>query len=233
MDRMAQARPSFAGCTVVFDLDGTIADTAPDLIEAANVALEAHGYPAASAEAIKPGVGYGTKAMLRAALASQNIALPSDLKPLADALVAHYADHIAVRTRPFPAFTDAANALREAGATLAVCTNKREALALKLLDALGLTPLFAAIAGGDTYAFHKPDPRHILQVIADAGGDATRSVMVGDSEADIAAAQAAGVFSVAVSFGYASKPAQELGANAVIDTFADLPSVAARLLGLG
>lgn len=222
-----------AGTTVVFDLDGTIADTAGDLIVAANAALTAEGFPAATEEAIKPGVGYGTKAMLLAALASiGQEASGEKLQRLSDTLVSYYEAHIADKTALFPGFRDAARALRAEGAGLALCTNKRERLTLKLLSALGISDLFDAIAGGDTFPFHKPDPRHITALVHRAGGNASAALMVGDSEADIAAAQAAGLPSIAVRFGYAAIPPEDLGATALIGHFAELSSVVKCLLVL-
>ncbi len=218
------------GVTVVFDLDGTIANTAPDLIDAANAALLAHGFDRAEAKAIKTGVGYGTKAMLRAALVSMGREADDSLmQAMADELVRHYEANICKKTYLFAGFTGARRTLRDAGAKLALCTNKNEVLALKLLDELRLLHVFDAIAGRDTFAFHKPDPRHITEVIRLAGGDPARAVMVGDSETDVAAAQAAGIPVVAVRFGYASVPVEDLGATAIIDHFRELPSVVQRL----
>jgi phosphoglycolate phosphatase len=218
------------GATIVFDLDGTVADTAADLIGATNAALAAEGLGAASAEAIKPGVGYGTKAMLRAALASlQREADEAQLQRLSERLVAHYEDHIAERTTPFPGFAGAAAALRDDGASLVLCTNKRERLAVKLLAALGIDSLFDAVAGGDTFPFHKPDPRHITELVHQVGGTTAAALMVGDSEADMAAAQQAGIPAIAVRFGYAAVPAEKLGASAIIGHFTELPELARRI----
>jgi phosphoglycolate phosphatase len=222
------------GAAIVFDLDGTVADTAADLISAANAALAEEGFGSASAGAIKPGVGYGTKAMLRGALASlQREVDEAQLQRLSERLVAHYEDRIAEKTKPFPGFTDAAAALRADGAALVLCTNKRERLALKLVAALGIDALFDAIAGGDTFPFHKPDPRHITELVRLVGGTTSAALMVGDSEADMAAAQGAGIPAVAVRFGYAAIPAEKLGASAIIDHFEELPALARRILAPG
>ncbi len=226
-----RALPSLAGAVIVFDLDGTIADTSGDLIDAANVALTAEGFPLAPAEAIKAGVGYGTKAMLRSALAhGGHHASIDQMQRLADRLVAHYEENIARKTCLFPGFAEAAHGLRTRGAKLAVCTNKRERLALKLISALGIEALFDAVAGGDTFPFHKPDPRHITWLVQRVGGEVPAAIMVGDSEADVAAAKAAAIPVVAVRFGYAGVPAEDLGANAVIDHFEALPSLVHSLL---
>jgi len=230
---MEQHRKSLdlSGMTIVFDLDGTIADTAPDLIEAANAALASEGFAAAPAAAIKSGAGYGTKAMLRAALAAIEREVSEDqLQRLSKKLVAHYADHIADKTALFDGFLAAAGELRAAKAKLALCTNKKEYLARRLVSTLDIASLFDGVAGGDTFAFHKPDPRHITELIRMVGGDPSAAIMIGDSEADIAAASAAGVPSVAVSFGYAAIPAEKLGATAIIGHFNELIQTIAYLL---
>ncbi len=212
--------------TIVFDLDGTIADTAGDLIDAANAALTAGGFPPASAGAIRRGVGYGAKAMLQSALASNGReADKAELQRLADRLVAHYEEHIAIKTRLFPGFLETAHELRRRGAKLALCTNKLERLMTTLLLALDIGALFDAKAGRDTFPFHKPDPRHIVEVVARAGGELRFSIMVGDSEADIAAARGAGIPALAARFGYAAVPADSLGADAVFDRFEELPGL--------
>lgn len=223
--------PPSSNVTVVFDLDGTIADTAPDLIGAANAALAAGGFGLAPAEAIRKGVGYGAKAMLQSAVAALGREADEEqLRRLTQSLVAHYEENIAAKTTLFPGFSEAAGDLRLAGAKLALCTNKRERLTLTLLSALGIRPLFDAVAGGDTFPFHKPDPRHISELVLLAGGELSAAVMVGDSEADAGAARAAGIPFIAVEFGYAAAPAGELGADAVMAHFRELPALIDALL---
>ncbi len=218
--------------TIVFDLDGTIADTAGDLIDAANAALAAEGFRPAPAEAIKKGVGYGTKAMLESALAaSGHNADPEQMQRLGAKLLAHYEENIAAKTQLFPGFPEVAARLQLEGAKLALCTNKQERLTQRLLSALGIGSLFDAVAGGDTFPFRKPDPRHISELVRLAGGELSAAVMVGDSEADIAAARAAGIPVIAARFGYASAPARELGADAVMNRFEELPALIGACLG--
>ncbi len=217
--------------TVVFDLDGTIADTAADLIDAANAALAAEGFRRAPAEAIKKGVGYGAKAMLESALAASGAdAGPEQMQRLSAKLVAHYEENIAAKTQLFPGFPEVAARLQLDGARLALCTNKQERLTQRLLSALGIGALFDAVAGGDTFPFRKPDPRHISELVRLAGGQLASAVMVGDSEADVAAARAAGIPVIAAGFGYASAPAQELGADAVMNRFEELPALIGAFL---
>jgi phosphoglycolate phosphatase len=219
--------------TIVFDLDGTIADTAADLIDAANAALIAEGFRPAGAEAIRRGVGYGAKAMLQAALASTGEAADAGrLQRLAALLVAHYEENIAIKTRFFPGFLETARGLRRQGAKLALCTNKLERLMTRLLAALGAGDLFDAQAGRDTFPFHKPDPRHIAELVSLAGGSLDYAVMVGDSGADVAAAKGAGIPVFAVRFGYAALSPEELGADAILDRFDELPALVEAFLPL-
>jgi phosphoglycolate phosphatase len=220
-----------AGITAVFDLDGTVADTAGDLADAANAALLSEGFAAAPVAAIVKSAGYGSRAMISSALsAAGHSADNAQMLRLAAKLVAHYEENIAHKSRLFPGFAEAARLLRASGAKLVLCTNKRERLTLKLLSALGIGDLFEAIAGGDTFPFHKPDPRHISELVRRAGGVLSAAVMIGDSEADIDAARAAGIPVVAVSFGYASVLASELGADAVLNRFDELPALIGALL---
>ncbi len=217
--------------TIVFDLDGTIADTAADLIDAANAALVAEGFRPATSAAIRLGVGYGAKAMLDHALRSTGeSADAAQMKRLAERLVQHYEDHIAIKTRLFPGFLETADQLRRRGARVALCTNKLDRLVTKLLSALRIAALFDAQAGRDTYPFHKPDPRHITELVSHAGGTLPFAIMIGDSEADIAAARGAGIPVLAVRFGYAAVPPEDLGADAILNRFEDLPDLIGALL---
>ena len=215
----------FQDATIVFDLDGTLVDTAPDLTNALNHALKIRGLDPMPASRVREAVGRGAAAMIYEALgASADIE-----KILADFLV-HYEANIAVESRPFPGALAALDRLKGVGARLAVCTNKRERLTNLLLRSLRIDHYFAAIAGRDTLQVAKPDPGHLLGVIAAAGGDPARAVMVGDSAVDIDAARAAGVPSILVSFGYCPPPPQGPHADAVIDRFDDLEARARPLL---
>jgi phosphoglycolate phosphatase len=223
--------PRLAGLTAVFDLDGTIADTAGDLADAANAALISEGFAAVPAAAIAKSAGYGASSMLRSALAAGGYGADAEqMLRMSKELLAYYEQNIARKSRLFPGFAETAGLLQVGGAKLALCTNKRESLTTKLLSALGIGGLFEAVAGGDTFPFHKPDPRHISELVRRAGGVLSAAVMVGDSEADVDAAKAAGVPVIAVSFGYASVPAAELGADAVLNRFDELPALIGALL---
>jgi phosphoglycolate phosphatase len=206
--------------TVVFDLDGTLADTAPDLTAALNHVLGVMGRPPVPAEDVRSMVGHGAKALLRKGLAATGEVSEALIDEGFPIFLAHYEAHIADLTRPFPGVEQALAALEAEGVTLAICTNKLEALTHLFLDAIGWTGRFAAIVGGDTLAVRKPDPAPLLEAIARAGGGA--AAFVGDSITDTDTAKAAGVPCVALSFGFADRPAGELGADRVIDHWNEL-----------
>ncbi len=220
-----------AGATIVFDLDGTLVDTAPDLIRALNATLDLEGLPRCAPDTVRALVGQGARALIeRGAALSGARFEPRKLDALTEAFIGFYRADIAGGSRPFPGAEAALDALAAAGARLAVCTNKRTDLSVALLDALNLSARFAAIVGADAVRERKPHPGHFLETVARAGGDPGRALMVGDSEADVAAAQAAGAPVAAVRFGYGPDPVESLGADAVLETYAHLPALARRFL---
>jgi phosphoglycolate phosphatase len=211
--------------TIVFDLDGTLVDTAPDLIDTLNFTLRQHGLPIVPYNEARQLIGGGAKTMIeRALIVEGRRASAADVDALYDPFVAHYADHIADRSRPFPGVEPALDRLVAAGHLLAVCTNKLEWLSKRLLDALRLSGRFAAICGQDTFGIQKPDPRIFRATVMRAGGEAARAIMVGDSITDIRTARAAAVPVVAVDFGYTDVPVATLHPDRVISSFAELPS---------
>jgi phosphoglycolate phosphatase len=217
--------------TIVFDLDGTIVDTAPDLLSATNHALGLVGLEPVTIGELHPFIGHGSMAMIEAGLAFRGKSVgKTERRRLHDAFLAYYADNVAVSSRPFEGVPELLDQLFADGARLAVCTNKFEALSKLLLMELGLADRFKAIAGRDTFAVCKPDPGHLTGVIAMAGGRAGRAVMVGDSDVDIATAAAANVPSIGVTFGYTPRPVRELGPGAVIDHFREFPAALAKVL---
>lgn len=213
--------------TIVFDLDGTLIDTAPDLTNALNHVLTRRGHPAVAATLVRATVGLGARAMIEEGLRRANAVDDVD-QMLAEFLV-HYESNIAAESRPFPGALDALESLASAGALLAICTNKREYLTRALLRALDIESRFHGIAGRDTFAVGKPDPAPLTGVIAAAGGHSARAIMVGDSEVDARTANAAAVPIVFVRFGYGEAPL-ELPPNSVIEHFDALGSHAVRLL---
>ena len=209
--------------TAVFDLDGTLVETAPDLIHATNHVLALKGLAAVDPAAIRPSISFGGRAMIVRALEVHRVTLPAaEVDGLLERFLGHYADNIAVASHPFPGLERALDTLAANGARLAVCTNKREGLSRLLLDALGLTQRFSAIAGRDTFAVHKPHPDHLTGAIALAGGRPDDAVMIGDSDTDIQTARAAGIPVIGVPFGYTDVPMHELGPDALITHYDEL-----------
>jgi phosphoglycolate phosphatase len=222
---------SLAGATIAFDLDGTLVDTAPDLSGALNRLLAESQLAALPLESARLMVGRGARALIEQGFAAAGQALsPQDAPALVDRFIAIYRDRIALESRIFPGVEAALDALAGAGARLSVCTNKRTDLSLELLDAVGLTRRFAAVVGADRAPAPKPDGRHLLAAIEAAGGTIGRAIMVGDSASDVGAARNAGAPSVVVTFGYTEIAAAELGGDHLIDSFAQLPDLANRLL---
>jgi phosphoglycolate phosphatase len=222
---------SLTGATIAFDLDGTLVDTAPDLVGALNTLLRQESLPDLPLASARLLVGRGAKALIERGFAVAGAHLePARIPSLFDRFIELYLARIADESRPYEGVEPTLDALAAAGASLCVCTNKLTDLSLALLDALGMTQRFAAVVGADLAPAAKPDPRHLFAAIAAAGGHHGRALMVGDSISDVSAARAASVPSVVVSFGYTETPAAELGADYLIDDFAALPAVAAKVL---
>jgi phosphoglycolate phosphatase len=220
------------GLTLVFDLDGTLIDTAPDLAHAANHVLASEGLPPVPVETIRSWIGHGARKMLKRGLKFHGVERTSaEINTLLERFIDYYTANIAVESRPFPQLTETLDRAAAAGARLAVCTNKREKLSRLLLSALGLADRFGAIAGADTFSVRKPDPDHLTGTIALAGGEPQRSIFVGDSEIDILTARAAGVPIVGVSFGYSELPIHQFNPDIVIDHYAEFDAALERLLG--
>lgn len=224
---MSQSPPPIA----VFDLDGTLADTAPDLASTLNAILDGEGLPPVPLAEARGMIGHGARVMIERGLEAAGREVAADrLDTLYGRFLAHYADHLCLETELFPGVLGALDRLEAQGFRFAVCTNKIEAHSVKLLEALGIARRFGAICGRDTFAYVKPDPRHLTLTIRQAGGLVSNAVMIGDSRTDIVTAQAAGVPVVAVPFGYTDVPIASLGPDAVIDHFDELPDAVARVL---
>ena len=205
---------------LVFDLDGTLAETAGDLVRALNAVVEPEGLRPTSLAEARHMVGAGAKALIRRAYAAQDRALSdADLERLFQAFLAYYEAHICEESTLFPGVIAALDRLEAKGFAFAVCTNKIEHPARKLLAALGIADRFRAICGQDTFAIAKPDPRILTMTNARAGGAVEDAIMVGDSGADIAAAKAAGIPVIAVDFGYTDRPVADLGPDRIISHF--------------
>jgi phosphoglycolate phosphatase len=217
------------GSTIVFDLDGTLVDTAADLTNALNHVLTRRGHAAVPAATVRSAVGHGIRVMIEETL--RRLGTCDDVDELVAEFLVHYKANIARQSRPFPGSVPALERLTNQGARLAVCTNKRESLSRLLLQELDLERYFSAIAGRDTFAVAKPDPGHLTGVIDLAGGDVTRALMVGDSDIDVQTAKAARVPIILVSFGYGPTPRGTVEPEATIDHFDQLEVCAATLLG--
>ncbi|MEM6626905.1 MAG: phosphoglycolate phosphatase [Pseudomonadota bacterium] len=216
---------------IVFDLDGTLVDTAPDLHRALNHVLISEGLAPARLEDTRRHIGKGARALIDRSARQANTQFSKDkLNQLTETFIQVYAEDIAGHSRVFPGVEAALDDLSNAGARFAVCTNKRTNLSKQLLQAVGLADRFSAIVGADAVKHSKPHPDHYLETVANAGGNVKHSLMVGDSSADVGAARAAGAPVILVSFGYTDTAPTSLGADTVIDHFQELPGeVEARL----
>ena len=212
--------------TLIFDLDGTLVDSVPDLAAALNRLMASRALPAFNHAETALMVGDGARALVDRAFTARGLTADEDAQA---SFLADYSANAAIATRAFPGTQDALGRLAAHGWRLAVCTNKPEIPARALLTALGLEPCFAAIGAGDSFPMKKPDPRHLLATIALAGGDPGRAIMVGDHANDVAAARGANLPCIFAAWGY-GPPAMAEGATAIIARFTDLPDAANRLL---
>ena len=216
--------------TIVFDLDGTLIDTAPDLVDTLNVVFAREGWPPVPYETARNTIGGGARMMIARGIAAEGIAIaPAKLEQLFADFIAHYTEHLADRSRPFPGLTDALDVLASGGCRFAVCTNKLERLSVLLLKQLKLADRFAAICGQDTFGIQKPDPEVLRRTVTAAGGSLPHAIMIGDSVTDIRTARAAGIPVIAVDFGYSERPVYELGPDRIISHFVQLRSAIAAI----
>lgn len=213
--------------TILFDLDGTLVDTAPDLAAAMNHVLASFGRPPLPVDDVRHLVGHGARALIARGFAVTGEPRPDLVEGAMPFFLQYYAAHIADGARPFDGVETALDALAAAGCTLAICTNKPTALAVALIEALGWTKRFAAIVGFDAVPKAKPDAGHVHATLAACGAAAAGAVFVGDSATDVGAARNAGLPIVLVSFGFTDTPARALGGDVVIDHYdALLPALA-------
>jgi phosphoglycolate phosphatase len=225
------AKLDLEGWTIAFDLDGTLVETAPDLVATLNATLATEGLPPIPFEEARNLVGHGAKRMIEQGYAATGLALSPELSPVMfQRFIDTYVAHIADTSHPFPGCLDVLDTLADAGAVLVVATNKRTDLAIALLDALNMTDRFAAVIGADLAPAPKPDGRHILFAIEEADGDPDMAIMVGDSISDIDGAKNARVPVIGVSFGYTDTPVGDLGASVVIDHYSEFIAALSRLV---
>jgi len=219
-----------ASSLIVFDLDGTLVDTAPDLITALNHVLAREGLPAVPLASARNLIGAGARKLIERGLELEGRAVTTgELNRMTADFIEFYAAHIADASRPFEGLEAALDDLATHGHRLAVCTNKLEWLSRRLLDALGLSGRFSAICGADTFGVSKPDPAILRQTVAKAGGAVTSSIMVGDSGNDVGVARRAGMPVIAVSFGYTDVPIAELKPDRLIHHMRDLAEAVGEL----
>jgi phosphoglycolate phosphatase len=217
--------------TVVFDLDGTLVDTAPDLIGALNFVLDREGLPPVPLESARTMIGAGARALLERGLeVDGRHAGVEDINRLTDDFIEYYAAHIADASRPFDGLESALDDLEAQGYRFAVCTNKLEWLSKRLLDRLGLSARFAAICGADTFGISKPDPAILQQTVARAGGQLSTAIMVGDAGPDIGVARRAGIPVIGVEFGYTDVPIADLKPDRLIGHMSELPAAVESLM---
>jgi len=217
--------------TIVFDLDGTLIDTAPDLIRATNHVLVDVGFEPVATDFIRPFISFGTRRMIEEGVRHQGSTL-SDTQhdAMFKDLIAFYTQNMTVESVPFPGMIDALGALNARGHTIAICTNKLEGMAKQLMKELGLDHHFKTITGRDTFPVCKPDPEHLFGAIRYAGGDPARSVMVGDSTTDYATAKAAGVPIIGVTFGYTDVPMADLECEGLISHYSQFTETLDRII---
>ena len=218
-----EAAPRLDGWTIVFDLDGTLVESAPDLLNALNHAIAPLGLGRVALDDIRTMIGQGAKAMIRKAFAQQAFEFNEDL--VEDCWIVfldHYRENIAVDSHAFEGVEEALQALLKRGATLSVCTNKTQALSELLLDELRLSHHFAAIVGADAVRDKKPDAGHIFAAVDRANGDRSKSIMVGDSRTDEKAARNAGLPFIFTPLGYEAASADAIEAVAILHHYSTL-----------
>ena len=216
---------------IVFDLDGTLVDTAPDLHRALNHVLADQGVPLADLEEVRRHVGQGSWKLIERTYEQHGIEADAALlSALTEKFVDVYASDIARFSQVFPGVEATLDALSDAGAAFCVCTNKRTGLSDLLLEAVGLRSRFKAVVGADSVPNRKPHGDHYRAALAASGGKLEKSLMVGDSAADVGAARAAGAPVALVSFGYTQTAPEHLGADAVFSHYSELPEICVRLL---
>jgi phosphoglycolate phosphatase len=220
-----------SGATIVFDLDGTLVDTAPDLISALNFVLGREGLAPVPLHSARNMIGAGARRLIERGLEAEGRSADlEEITRLTRDFIDYYAAHIADLSCPFEGLESALDDLEGHGYRFAVCTNKLEWLSKLLLERLGLSRRFAAICGADTFGVSKPDPAILKQTIARAGGDLSLAIMVGDAGPDIGVARRAGVPIIGVGFGYTDIPIAELKPDRLINHMNELPGAVGSLM---
>jgi len=207
--------------TLLFDLDGTLVDSAPDLADALDIVLAERGFEPVGLAQTRQMIGHGIPKLVEAGLSYRGVDLkPHVLANAVDRFRDYYADHLSVKTRPYPGVVDGLTLLSSRGWNMAVCTNKLESYARRILEDLGLIGFFDIVAGPDTFGISKPHPAHLLRALPDRYEAA---IMIGDSDVDIAAAKAALLPVIAVSYGYCKIPISLFSPDRIVDRFSEVP----------
>lgn len=215
---------------LIFDLDGTLIDSAPDVCASMNRVLAGMGRRELTLEETKEMVGWGGRVLAEKSLARTGRAgTDAEVDRFLEDFLATYAQHPAEHSRIFPGVIPVLDAFRSAGLRMGICTNKPTTATPPVLEAMGLAKYFDVVSCGDAVPHRKPDGRHVRLVVDELAATVETTALIGDSENDIAAAIDAGVRSVAVTFGYAHVPYDQLGADALIDHFRDLPRALAGI----
>jgi phosphoglycolate phosphatase len=219
---------------LIFDLDGTLVDTAPDLLDALNVVLAKEGRRPVNHTALRHLVGFGARTLMTEAFKMTGDPVdPARIESRVGAFIAHYRSHIADLSRPYPGVEETLAAFQAEGARMGVLTNKPQDLSMLLISKLGLDKYFAAIFGQGRVPYTKPDARIFQDVVREIGGAGAGALMIGDSITDVQTARAGRAPVILVSYGYTPAPASTLGADAVVDDFREVPAAVRRLLGGG
>lgn len=217
--------------TIVFDLDGTLVDSAPDLTAALNHVMTESGCGRFTIGEVRNLVGRGARVLIERGLRHHGRdPAPIEVDRLLGLFLEYYGSHLADETKPFAGVPEILEIFSRRGTRLAVCTNKSEDLSRKLLRLLDLDRYFPVVLGGDSLPVRKPDPLHLTETIRRAGGEIENALMIGDSTSDVGAARSAAIPVIAVSFGYHDRPVRDLGADLIINHFDELPAAAARLV---
>jgi phosphoglycolate phosphatase len=216
---------------IAFDLDGTLVDTAPDLISALNYVLDREGLAPVPLKSARNMIGAGARKLIERGLEvdGRNVT-PDELDRMTADFIDYYAEHIADESRPFEGLEASLDDLAKSGFRFAVCTNKLEWLSKLLLERLGLSGRFAAICGADTFGVSKPDPTILRETVARAGGVLSETIMVGDAGPDVGVARRAGIPVIGVEFGYTDVPIAELKPDRLIGHMKDLPAAVKSLM---
>ena len=209
---------------VLFDLDGTLVDTAPDLTGALNHVLATYDLDPFTVEKVRNTVGFGARITIERSLSHYGKVLSDEEMDLAHAqFLAHYSDNICKSSTLFPGVKEVLEAFKKDDIRMAVCTNKTEHLSIDLLGQIGVASYFSSICGSDTVPNKKPHPDHVYSAINRAGGISEEAILIGDSLADVQSARAANIPVIVMSYGYTAIPSEDLGADLVLDSFSDIP----------